>query len=195
VDEATGELKPIILSHVGRSLFDTPPGAPDKWSYFENFRKEEVIYNADHLLTHECSMQQAAESGFVVIVETPLDVARFLEAGIFNVVASFSPSLSEHQLEPLEQIKEMTGTENVLVIYNRKNIDGQEQAVNLLRQNGFQAESFFWEAKFLERSERGLVGISPEIQKVSDFNPDQISFIMEKAIQAQKKSLAPSIER
>jgi len=194
VDETSGEIKPTILSHVGRSL-ETPPGVPDEWSFYENFRKEEVIYNLDKLLTDRFAIQQARDSGFVVIVETPLDVSRCVEAGVLNVVASFGSSLSEHQLEPLEQIKEKTDAEKFLVIYNRQNIEGQEQAVNLLRQYGYQAEGFNWNVQYLERSERGLVGISPEIQKVSDFNPDQISFIMEKAIQAQKKSLAPSIER
>lgn len=193
VDETTGEIKPAILSHVGRSL-DAAPGAPDEWSYYETFRKEEVIYNADKLLTDEFAIQQAREAEFVLICETPLDVARCVEGGVLNAVASFVPALSEHQLEPLELIKQKTGAGKFLVIYNRQNIEGQEQAVNLLRQYGFQADGFNWEVQYRDR-ERGLIGISPDIERVSDFSQGQVAFVLEKARQYQKKSLAPSIER
>jgi len=106
-----------------------------------------------------------------------------VEAGIYNVVASFGARLGIGQMPRIKMIAEHLGVNRFLVFYDRdQNLagsKGQIEALLSLEAHGFQAIGFDWKHKFFSRS-RGKVGIPDSIGDVCDFSVKALGWLREK---------------
>ncbi|MCP4599085.1 MAG: toprim domain-containing protein [Proteobacteria bacterium] len=123
----------------------------------------------------------------MVIVEGCFDVAKLRAAGIQNVVATFGSRLYEEQLPRIDLLSEMLGVDRFLIWYDRDQ-DGTEphgtgavEAVALLREHGFEADSFDWEQRFRSRR-RGEVAIPAEITDPAEFSVEQLGWLRQEGI-------------
>lgn len=152
------EFKPVILSHIGRATTEEQQIKNGKWWGYGGFFKTLEIYNIDKLLLDHKALSQAQEKGFMLIVEGCFDVAKLIEAGIYNVVATFGADLSECQLPRLELIVQRTGIRKFIVWYdNDKNFKGQTaqlKAIELLKIKNYEAEGFDWKQTFGKNQKR-----------------------------------------
>lgn len=71
----------------GRSIYDAKP----KWKHNDGFKAEECLYNYWYAKEH------IEKTRTVIIVESPGNVWRLYEAGIYNAVAIFGSSLKDKQ--------------------------------------------------------------------------------------------------
>jgi len=182
-ENENGELSPVILSHLGCATDEEQEKESSKWNQYQGFHKNLELYNIDNLLLDERAVEQAKESGKVIIVEGLFDVAKMVESGIYNVVSSFGSHLSENQLQRLELIIRKLEINKILVWYDRDDAGkaGQEQAIELLKKSSYQAEGFDWEKDFISCIRR-KVKIPPGINDVGDFNINQLAWLRERKI-------------
>ena len=108
-EENPGSLKPVILTHVGRALTEEQAETDGKWWIYSGFAKTLELYNIDKLLFDEEAILQAKETEHIIVAEGCFDVAKLVEAGIRNAVATFGWSLSEEQIPKLERSRKRPG--------------------------------------------------------------------------------------
>ena len=113
-----------------------------------------------------------------MIVEGAFDVAKLVEAGIRNTVASFGAHLADTQLPRLELIGMHLGVRKVLLAYDRDRAgrDGEERARELLQTAGFEVIGFDWEMTF-PSPRRGAVGIPADITDVGKLTVEQVQWL------------------
>lgn len=109
-----------VIACTGRSIFDKcskcnshhDPSIPcpnkhvSKWKHSLGFRSEENIYNIWNAQKH------IKQTKSVVIVESPGNVWKLFEAGIFNAIAIFGSSLSDKQ----KMILDTSGAMKIITI-------------------------------------------------------------------------------
>lgn len=173
-----------LLSHV--AVAPGKDGNLSEWHFYPGFERDNAIYNTDMLLTEERAMRATREDGFIVLLQDPLDAAKLVSAGNFNVLSTFGASLTHPQIDLIEETEKLLGVKKVLVWFHRQNGAEQEQAVELLQKRGLIAQGFNWGARFLENSPRGEVAIPDELTRAVDFSPKQIGFVVEKAYQMER---------
>jgi DNA primase len=163
---------------MGRAVSEEQEGKYGKWWTYGGFQKTLELYNINNVLLDDNAINQAKEREVVLIVEGCFDVAKLVEAGIYNVVASFGAYLAEEQIPKVKRLRDRLGVKKFLVWYDRDKAGrtGQEKAVRLLRDSGFEAKGFVWDREF-RSAERGAVGIPKGIKDVCDFSVDQIEFL------------------
>ncbi len=177
-----GGIKPIILTHIGRAMTDEQAEESGKWRPYAGFFKSLELYNIDHLLLDEKARTQAQKSGHVLIVEGCWDVAKLIEAGIYNTVASFGAHFSEEQVERLRLIKEHLGVNRIRFWYDRDTAgsEGEVKAVAQINEtHAFKADQFDWDMAF-PSTVRGPVKIPANIEDVCDFTLEQLVWLREK---------------
>ncbi|MBL8152454.1 MAG: hypothetical protein JNN15_21215 [Blastocatellia bacterium] len=104
--DSGGGLVPVILNHIGRATTENQETENGKWRHYPGFQKTLEIFNIDKVLLDQKAIDQAKETGRVVIVEGVFDVAKVIEAGLYNVVATFGAYMDQDQLPRLKLIFE-----------------------------------------------------------------------------------------
>jgi len=170
------ELKPVILTHVGRALTPQQEKADGKYWSFPFFKKLE-IYNQDKLLLDPEARQQVARFG-LVLVEGFFDVAALIESGCLNVGALMGSHMTEEQMIRVKFISSHVPIPKVTVFLDRDEagIAGTEKAVALLQSNGFSAKSFDWNQVF-KQSGADLVEIPTAIRDPGDMSVRQLQWL------------------
>ena len=127
----------MVLTHIGRATTKNQEEEGGKWRHYAGFHKSLELYNFDKLFTDSLAIKQAKKTGHVIIVEGCFDVAKLVEAGIFNVVASFGAGLGVDQIPRVQMITKHLGVDRFLVWYDRdQNLagaKGQSEALKLLK--------------------------------------------------------------
>ncbi|MEA2039065.1 MAG: IS21 family transposase [Thermodesulfobacteriota bacterium] len=170
------ELKPVILTHVGRALTPQQEKTDGKYWSFPFFKKLE-IYNQDKLLLDPKARQQVERFG-LVLVEGFFDVAALIESGCLNIGALMGSHMTEEQMARVKFISSHIPIPKVTVFLDRDEagIAGTEKAIALLRTNGFSAEAFDWNQTF-ERSGADLVKIPVTIRDPGDMSVKQLQWL------------------
>lgn len=148
VEERGGQLAPVILSHIGRAVSDVQADVEGKWHHYAHFKKHLELYNLDKLLLESKAREQVRQTGKLVIVEGCFDVAKLVEAGIYNAAATFGAHLSEEQVRRIKLVVDRLGVREVVVWYDRDKAgrEGAAKALEILRQCGLVA-SVVWGKK------------------------------------------------
>lgn len=184
VDEKDGQLRPVILTHMGRALTDEQEQEGGKWHAYGGFHKTLEIYSLDHLLLDDHAIAQAQACGHVLLVEGCFDVAALVEAGIRNVGATFGAHLDEDQLPRLEQIAARIGVARFRIWYDRDKAgaQGQHKAVERINATGtMTAEGFDWEMAFPSPT-RGAVQIPQSLTDPGEFTAEQLRFLRARGV-------------
>ncbi len=169
-------LKPVILTHVGRALTPQQEKTDGKYWSFPFFKRLE-IYNHDKLLLDASAKQQVERFG-LVLVEGFFDVAALVESGCLNVGALMGSHMTEKQIALIKFISSRVPISKITVFLDRDEagIAGAEKAVDLLRDNGFSAESFDWNQTF-EPSGLSLAKIPTTIKDAGDMSVRQLQWL------------------
>jgi len=184
VKEKAGRLAPVILTHMGRALTAEQAQAAGKWYAYKGFRKTLELYNQDKLLLDPDAIAQAQATGRILLVEGGFDVARLVEAGILNVVASFGAHLDEDQLPRLRAIAKRTRVRQVRVWYDRDEAGGhgQQQAIERITRSGdLVADGFDWDVTFPSPA-RGEVGIPAALTDPGELSVEQLRFLRQQGL-------------
>ncbi len=172
----------IILSHMGRAT--TPEQeTKGKWRYYRGFNPSLELYNLDNLLLDREAVLQVSATNSVLLVEGAFDVAKCVEAGIVNVVASFGARLSDRQAEKLRDTLTRLSAPHVRVFYDRDQA-GQSattEAIVRLQHLGVTATTFDWQQHF-QSAGRSRIPISETIQDPCDFSVEQLCWLREKGL-------------
>jgi len=178
-----GDLSPVILTHVGRATNEEQEAVGGKWKPYKGFIKTLEVYNIDKALLDPEAIDQAVKSGKILIVEGCFDVAKLVEAGIKNVIATFGSYLAEEQIPRLKLIKEMLGDVSFLVWYDhdKAGSEGQEKALELLKTQELSASGFDWDISF-PSAKRGSVKIPASIKDACEFSVEQLKWLRENKI-------------
>lgn len=174
VGEAGGR---VILSHMGRAT--TPEQeAAGKWRFYRGFNPSLELYHQDRLALDEDAARQVQDTGRVVLVEGAFDVAKCVEAGIHNVVASFGARLSAEQAGTLAAI-----APRVIVFYDRDTAGakGAEDATKRLREQGIEARAFDWNQAFTSPG-RTPRPIPETLKDPCDFSTAQLRWMRGKGV-------------
>lgn len=175
------ELKPVILSHVGRSLTDRQADSDGRYWGFPFFKKLE-IYNQDKLLTDPLAREQVERFG-LVLVEGFFDVAALVSAGCLNVGALMGAHITAEQIDRLKFIASHVHIKEIKLFLDRDDAGhkGSRRAVSLLKQNGFTVKVFDWEQKF-ERPGCLPTRIKPLIKDPADMSEAQFKYLRKREI-------------
>ena len=177
-----GNLQRVILSHTGRA---TTPRQEQKakWQFFRGFSKSHELYNIDNLLLDPIAVAQARDTGCLLLVEGAFDVAKLVEAGICNAVASFGSALSDEQASWLSWASCFLTAPLVHVFYDRDEagMQGASKAVALLHRHDCAATAFDWNQTFVS-GRRGSVGIPESIRDPCEFSVAQLQWLREKGV-------------
>ncbi len=170
------ELKPVILTHVGRALTPQQEKADGKYWSFPFFKKLE-IYNQDKLLLDPEARQQVERFG-LALVEGFFDVAALIESGCLNVGALMGSHMTEEQMIRVKFISSHVPIPKITVFLDRDEagIAGTEKAVTLLRTNEFSVEAFDWNQTF-EKSGTDLLKIPVTIRDPGDMSVRQLQWL------------------
>ena len=88
-NDTNDQWQPNILTHIGRAMTDEQKQQEGKWRPYSGFYKTLELYNIDKMILDDQAILQAQQTGHIIVVEGCWDVAKLIEAGIFNVVATF----------------------------------------------------------------------------------------------------------
>jgi 5S rRNA maturation endonuclease (ribonuclease M5) len=183
-EDAAGTMQPVVLTHMGRAMTEEQEERDGKWWMYGGFSKTLEVYNIDHAILDHEAVRQARETGHVIVTEGCFDVAKLVEAGIRNTVATFGAHLAEEQILRLKQIADRGGVREFLFWYDRDRAgkEGQEKAVEALEgEETIMAKAFDWEMSFPSPA-RGNVNIPERIGDVCEFSVDQLQWLRAKKI-------------
>lgn len=172
----------VILSHMGRAT--TPEqDVAGKWRFYRGFNPSLELYNIDNLVLDPEAARQARETRTVLVVEGAFDVAKCVEAGIRNVVATFGARLHAAQARRLRQTLPALSAARILVFYDRDAAGRKAatEALALLTEHGLQAAAFDWDQDFAGRDRRP-VPIPEAIRDPCDFSLRQLRWMRQRGI-------------
>ncbi len=177
LEEKDGNLKPVILSHIGRATTYKQEEEGGKWMHYTGFHKSSALYNID-FLTNKKALSHIQRTGVILLVEGCFDVAKLAEAGHVGV-GLFGAHLSEYQIPLLRLIAERTGVNRFRCMLDRDGagIAGMKRAVTLLKREGFIAESFNWALPSSARFPGKSFTIPNQYKDVCDFEVHQIQWL------------------
>jgi 5S rRNA maturation endonuclease (ribonuclease M5) len=178
-EDAEGTAQPVVLTHMGRAMTKEQEEEGGKWWMYGGFSKTLELYNIDHVILDKEAVRQAQETGHVIVTEGCFDVAKLVEAGVRNAVATFGAYLAEEQILRLKQIADRVGVREFLFWYDRDRAgkEGQEKAVEALEgEETIMAKAFDWEMSFPSPA-RGDVKIPGNIGDVCEFSVDQLRWL------------------
>lgn len=182
-EQTDGTLRRVILSHLGRAVTAAQEQAHGKWWVYRGFNKRLELYGLDHLLLDPRAIEQVRATGRVLLVEGPFDVAKLVEAGIHNVVASLGAHLAAEQLARLDLIRRHLGEFRPRLWYDRDQAGqtAQIEALGLLRAAGWLADGFDWGASF-PSPRRGAVTLPPTVGDPCDLSVAQLRWLRAKGV-------------
>lgn len=150
VERSDSKFKSTILTHIGRATTTEQLEAGGKWLSYKGFRKSAELYNIDKLLLDPVAQEQIRKTGKLLVVEGAFDVAKLVEAGIYNVVATMGSDLSDEARTKLDVILQETCATSVFVWFDRDKAgqEGQQAALAKLADWNVPAGEFDWDARF-----------------------------------------------
>ncbi|RLC00371.1 MAG: IS21 family transposase [Deltaproteobacteria bacterium] len=175
------DLKPEILSHVGRALTDRQSTSNGRYWAFP-FSKGLEIYNQDKLLLDPLAREQVERFG-LVLVEGFFDVAALVSAGCFNAGALMGSHITVEQVLRLKFLASHMAIRVIHLFMDRDEAGqkGSKRAVSLLKRNGFAVKEFDWDQKF-DQPGCPSVGISSLIKDPADMSGTQIKYLRKHGI-------------
>lgn len=178
-----GGVAPTILTHIGRATTSEQVEKTGKWLVYPGFKKTHELYNIDELLISSKAQEQIRQTGRVVVVEGPFDVAKCVEAGIHNVVATFGADLSEHQLPRFDLIAKNVPPAIFVIWFDRDDAGrlAQVEAMEKLYKHGFQAAGFDWERAFIDATGRAHT-IPETLTDPCDMSAEQLQWLRAKSV-------------
>jgi hypothetical protein len=144
VSQNGSDLRPVILTHVGRALTWEQEKTEGKyWGY--PFCRGLEIYNQDKLLLDPRARYQVERFG-LVLVEGSFDVAALVGSGLLNVGALMGAQMTDKQVTRLKFIGSRVAIPKITLFLDKDEagITGSEKALSLLRNNGFSVDVFDW---------------------------------------------------
>ncbi len=177
--KSEGQLTRVILSHLGRAIDDTEP----KYLFYQGFHKSAELYGQELIWLHEDAAEQIKETGALVLTEGPFDVAKAVEAGLRNVVASFGASLSANQTQKLKAMADAHGATSIHIAYDRDEAgrQGAVKAAEQIRDVGLTPVIFDWNAP-VGRNSAGDVFIPKTTSDLADFSTKQLIWLRAKGL-------------
>lgn len=178
--ETDGNITSTILTHIGRATTPEQQEAGGKWLTYKGFRKSAELYNFDKLLLDPIAREQARKTGHVLVVEGAFDVAKLVEAGVFNVVAVMGSDLSDEAKPRLELMARELNSPKFLVWFDR---DKAGECGLMAAQEKFSAwdmpaDGFDWDARFGPDQ----IAIPDAIQDPCDMSVRQIQWLRQKGV-------------
>jgi hypothetical protein len=171
-----------ILSHMGRA---TTPEQEEKgkWRFYRGFNPSLELYNLDNVLLDKEAARQIIETKRIVVVEGAFDVAKCVEAGIKNVVASFGARVSKEQAVKLGDALTRLSASRVIIFYDRDKAGRRASgdALKLFSAHGTHASAFDWEQNFASSGQTPK-SIPETIQDPCDFTVTQLRWLRERGI-------------
>ncbi|WP_413207873.1 toprim domain-containing protein [Rhodospirillum sp. A1_3_36] len=167
----------VILSHMGRATTEEQE-RDGKWRFYRGFNPSLKLYNLDNLVLDPGAARQARETGTLLVVEGTFDVAKCVEAGLRNVVATFGARLHEPQARKLAEALSRLSASRAIVFYDRDKAGRatNADALEMLSAYGVEAEVFDWEREFTGGDARS-VSISKSIMDPCDLAPRQLAWL------------------
>jgi len=163
-----------ILTHMGRAT--TPEQqAKGKWRFYRGFNPSLELYNLDNLLFDNDAVRQTIKTKHIVLVEGAFDVAKCVEAGIKNVVASFGARLSAEQAAKLQETLRQLNATGIHVFYDRDSAGHKASmdAVAHLQGLSIQVTAFDWQHQYGQLKK----AIPDDIQDPCDFSVAQLRWL------------------
>lgn len=180
ISESADGLEPVILSHTARATTKEQADAAGKWLTYKGFRKTAALYNIDKLLVDPIARDTIRQTGKVIVVEGPFDVAKLVEAGLCNVVATMGADLSEEAKPLFDLIRREADSPEFLIWYDRDKAGraGQDRAIALLDSLDVAATAFDWNARFGAES----IGIPDTITDPCAMSVAQLQWLRAKGL-------------
>lgn len=175
------DLKPVILSHIGRALTDQQSSSHGKyWCY--PFSKKLEIYNQDKLILDPLAKEQVERYG-IILVEGFFDVAALVSAGCLNAGALMGSHISIEQIYQLNFLSSHLNISRVKLFLDRDRAGrkGSQRAASLLNRHGFTVKIFDWNQKF-NRFGCRKVGIKPGIKDPANMSRAQLKYLRNQGI-------------
>lgn len=184
LEERGGQLVPVILSHIGRVVDDVRADVEGRWHHFAHFKKHFELYNIDKLLLDPRAKDQVKQTGRLIVVEGCFDVAKLVEAGIYNVVASFGAHLSEEQVRRVKSVAQRLGVRETVVWYDRDSAgrEGTKKALETLKDKGCEASAFWGLSGSRAARSLHLVKLPPLAKDPCEFSVEQLQDLREKGV-------------
>lgn len=177
--EVKGEaISTPILTHIGRAVTEEQAAQRGKWSFYKGFHKSVEVFHLDRVLGNREVKEKVRAAGRIILVEGCTDIAKLVEAGVDNCVASFGADLSEAQVRKLGLLRDVLGMSAVTVMFDRDKAGQRaaEAAVALLDGVGWDVSAFDWSQALGTRS--GVdVFIPSETRDPCDLSVDQIKWL------------------
>ena len=144
--DSSGTIYPNILTHIGRATTSEQETTHGKWNHYSGFAKTLELYNLDKVLLDKEARYQAQKTQSICVVEGCFDLAKMVEAGIKNCVATFGAHLDPDQLPHIHLIAKELGIKHFNLFYDRDlaGTTGKTKAQKLLQDAGYTAFSFDW---------------------------------------------------
>lgn len=182
VEMVNGEFVPVVLNHIGRATTENQETENGKWWHYPGFVKSLEIFNMDKVLLDARAIEQVKQTGKVVIVEGCFDCAKVIEAGLFNVVATFGAYLAQDQLPKLQLLADHLRVKEFIVFYDRDRAgkEGQLNAISLLQNAGFAASGFDWDRQF--SNGQRVASLPASIKDPCDFSVQQLLFLRKEGV-------------
>jgi DNA primase len=168
VSQNGSDLKPVILTHVGRALtWEQEKEEGKYWGY--PFYRGLEIYNQDKLLLDPRARRQMEQFG-LVLVEGFFDVAALVGSGLLNVGALMGSQMTDKQVTRLKFIRCRLAIPKITVCLDRDEagIAGSEKALSLLRKNDFSVDVFDWSLA------------SEQVKDPGDMSAEQLKWLRKK---------------
>ena len=180
VEVTTREIETPIVTHIGRAVTEDQAQERGKWSFYRGFHKALELYHLDRVLTDEMAMAQTCTRGRIILVEGCMDVARLVQSGQENCLASFGATLSEAQLSRLELLRQTLGISEVLLFFDRDDAGQKatETVRGMLRAANWQVQAFDWSAPLGQRQGHPIV-IPDALTDPAELSEAQIQWLAE----------------
>ena len=175
ISEKTGQFSSTCLTHLGRA---TTREQPEKWRFYGAFHKSLELYNIDHMYRDPQAQQQLHTSNTLFIVEGCFDVAKLIEAGVRNVVATFGAHVSEAQLLKITALTQQFPIQQCFLWFDRDAAGqaGMETALQAFQAQRIASQAFSWN-QLLGVAEQQKM-IPSNITDVCDFTIPQLQWLI-----------------
>lgn len=170
----------LLSGQAARRATTPEQEAQGKWRFYRGFNPSQELYNLDNVLLDNEAARQTIKTKRIVLVEGAFDVAKCVEAGIKNVVATFGARLSDVQAEKLRGTLSQLNAKEVRVFYDRDTV-GKKAATNTvkrLQDLGVTATTFDWQHQYGPSQK----SIPDTIQDPCDFNAAQLRWLRNKRV-------------
>jgi hypothetical protein len=159
VSQNGSDLRPVILTHVGRALTREKEETEGKYWGYPFYRGLE-IYNQDNLVLDPQARFQVEHFG-LVLVEGFFDVAALVGAGILNAGALMGSHMTDKQVTRLKFLRSRLVIPKITVFLDKDQagIVGSEKALFLLRSNGFSVDLFDWNLASATTKDPGEISV------------------------------------